>query len=330
MGQILAIVSSKGGVGKTTTAVNLAAAFASLDFPTLLVEADPQCGLVANFGFDRYSIPKGLAEVARGEARLEETTFETPVAGLHVVSSNIWTQEEEAQYLSALEKDPLILRRAAAFLKDGYDYIIIDAPPMLGPITMAVLAAADRFVVPLSTEPHAIRSLSRLMEAANLVRSRHNADLKFDGVALTMVDTRTRVSTETANMVRTVYKDQVFSTMIPRSVRLAEVSPTGRPIAVSDPSSRGGRAYMSLAEEILLGHARERAIERTDIDDAELEEAIEIEIDAEDRLSSEPGPRTHTSEEGQSGERSVAVVESGMKSGTAVAEDEKWEDDWER
>lgn len=329
MGQILAIVSSKGGVGKTTTAVNLAAAFASLDFPTLLVEADPQCGLVANFGFDRYSIPKGLAEVARGEARLEETTFETPVAGLHVVSSNIWTQEEEAQYLSALDRDPLILRRAAAFLKDGYDYIIIDAPPMLGPITMAVLAAADRFVVPLSTEPHAIRSLSRLMEAANLVRSRHNPDLKFDGVALTMVDTRTRVSTETANMVRTVYKDQVFSTMIPRSVRLAEVPATGRPIAVSDPSSRGGRSYMSLAEEILLGHARERAIERTDIDDEALEEAIEI--DAEDVLSTESGPSIHRIEEGQSGERAVAVVESsGVKSGTAVAGDENWQDGWDR
>jgi chromosome partitioning protein len=265
MGQILAIVSSKGGVGKTTTAVNLAAAFASLDFPTLLVEADPQCSLVTNFGFDRFDIPKGLFDVARGEARLEETTFETPVPSLHVVSSNIWSQEEELAYLKALEQDPLVLRRAAEFLKAGYDYIVIDAPPMLGPITIAVLAAADRFIVPVQAEPHAVRSLQRLMGAANKVRNDHNPDLTFDGVALTMVDSRTRMSTEIAATIRTAWPNQVFSSTIPRSVRLAEVPATGRPVAVSAPSSRGGRGYAMLAEEILLIHARERVIEKSQV-----------------------------------------------------------------
>jgi len=151
MGQILAIVSSKGGVGKTTTAVNLAAAFASLNFPTLLVEADPQCSLVSNFGFDRFEIPLGLSDVARGDARFEDTTYETPVPALHLVSSNVWTREEEAAYLEALQRNPLVLRQSMAALKEAYDYIVIDAPPMLGPITMAVLAAADRFLVPVQT-----------------------------------------------------------------------------------------------------------------------------------------------------------------------------------
>ncbi|HEX7878853.1 MAG TPA: ParA family protein [Candidatus Eisenbacteria bacterium] len=262
MGQILAIVSSKGGVGKTTTAVNLAAAFASLDFPTLLIEADPQCGLVANFGYDRFDIPRGLADVARGECRIQDTTFETPVPGLHVVSSNVWSQEEEALYLGALERDPLVLRRAFAELAEGYDYLMIDAPPMLGPITLAILAAADRFLVPVQAEPQSVRALARLMETSVAVRDRFNPKLRFDGIALTMVDGRTRMSQQLEDSVRREWPDQVFRATVPRSIRLAEVHPSGRPLVLAAPASRGARAYAGLAEEILMAHARERAMAR--------------------------------------------------------------------
>jgi|GEM_PF-14336 len=262
MGQILAIVSSKGGVGKTTTAVNLAAAFASHNFPTLLIEADPQCGLVANFGYDRFDIPKGLSDVARGECRIEDTTFETPVPGLHVVSSNVWSQEEEALYLGALERDPLVFKRAFTSLRDGYDYLIIDAPPMLGPISMAILAAADRFIVPVQTEPQSVRALSRLVETSIKIRERFNPGLIFDGIALTMVDSRTRMSQQLEEEVRARWPDQVFVATVPRSVRLAEIPGSGRPLVLSSPASRGARAYSSLAHEILLVHARERAMAR--------------------------------------------------------------------
>jgi len=262
MGLILAIVSSKGGVGKTTTAVNLAAAFVSLDFPTLLIEADPQCGLVANFGFDRFDIPKGLSDVARGECRIEDTTFETPVPGLHVVSSNVWSQEEEAIYVSAIEHDPLVLQRALASIKEGYDYLIIDAPPMLGPISTAILAAADRFIVPVQAEPQSVRALSRLIDTSNRIRDQYNPGLIFDGIAMTMVDSRTRMSQQLEETVRADWPDQVFLATVPRSVRLAEIPGSGRPLVLSSPSSRGARAYAGLAEEILLVHARERAMAR--------------------------------------------------------------------
>lgn len=274
MGQILAIVSSKGGVGKTTTAVNLAAAFASLDFPTLLVEADPQCGIVANFGFDRFDIPRGLAEVARREARAEEVTFETSVDGLHVVSSNVWSQQEEAEYLKALETDPLVFREQLAAVAEAYDYVVIDAPPMLGPITVAILAAAHRFIVPLQTEPQALRSLGRLVETAGQVRERMNPGLVFDGIALTMVDSRTRLSLQVIEQVQADYPDLAFTNSIPRSVRLSEMAAAGRPLVVAAPTSRGARAYAALAEEILLKHARERMMERAGDDDEDaLQEA---------------------------------------------------------
>jgi chromosome partitioning protein len=327
MGQVLAIVSSKGGVGKTTTAVNLAAAFASLDFPTLLVEADPQCSLVANFGFDRFDIPKGLSNVTRAEARLEETTFETPVPGLHVVSSNIWSQDEELEYLNALERDPLLLRRATESLKEGYDYIIFDAPPMLGPITVAVLAAADRFIVPLQTEPHAIRSLTRLMAAADQVRSRYNANLRFDGVALTMVDTRTRLSADSARTVRAAYPDQVFSATIPRSVRLAEIQESGRPLTISSPSSRGGRAYSSLAEEILLIHARERVIEKSeDMEGVDEEALIEAAPSAEEEEMALALIRGQAGIKSDRQMESVALEAERVSRAAVVIEDDIWED----
>lgn len=262
MGQILAIVSSKGGVGKTTTAVNLAAAFASLDFPTLLVEADPQCGIVANFGFDRFDIPRGLAEVARRKAMAADVTFETAVPGLHLVSSNIWSQAEEAEYLEALTRDPLVFREMLAPMAEAYDYVVIDAPPMLGPITVAVLAAADRFIVPLQTEPQAFRALGRLVETATQVRDRLNPGLRFDGIALTMVDSRTRLSISIIEQVQNEYPDLAFGNSIPRSVRLSEMALAGRPLVVAAPSSRGGRAYTALAEEVLLKHARERMYDR--------------------------------------------------------------------
>jgi chromosome partitioning protein len=288
MGQVLAIVSSKGGVGKTTTAVNLSAAFASFNFPTLLVEADPQCGLAANFGFDRFEIPVGLADVTRGNSRLEETTYETPVQGLHLVSCNVWTQEEELAYLSSMERDPLVLRQAMETLREAYDYIVIDCPPMTGPITMAVLAAADRFVIPVQTEPHAARSLQRLLDFSQHVRSRCNPGLRFDGVALTMFDSRTRLSETVAGEVRGKSPDQVFSTVIPRHVRLAEIHPSGRPLVVAAPASRGARAYSSLAEEILLKHARERLMSRTDDATGDSSDGVPVPEPAVDLKESPP------------------------------------------
>lgn len=274
MGQILAIVSSKGGVGKTTTALNLAAAFASLNFPTLLVEADPQCGLVANFGFDRFDIPHGLYDVVRGAAKLEDHTYETPVDGLHVVSSNVWSQEEEAGYVAAITRDPLALRTALAGVRDAYDYVVIDAPPMLGPVTVALLAAADRFLVPVQTEPQSVRILGRLIETAGKIRERLNPRLRLDGIALTMVDERTRMAQALVEKVRGEWPDQVFRNTIPRSVRLAELPSSGRPLVVAAPSSRGGRAYAALAEEILIQHARERAMAQALADDDEAPAAV--------------------------------------------------------
>lgn len=320
MGQILAIVSSKGGVGKTTTAVNLASAFAALDFPTLLVEADPQCGIVANFGFDRFDIPRGLAEVARRQATAAEVTFETAVSGLHLVSSNIWSQAEEAEYLEALTRDPLVLREMLSPMAEAYDYVVIDAPPMLGPITVAVLAAAHRFIVPLQTEPQAFRALGRLVETATQVRERHNPGLIFDGIALTMVDSRTRLSLGVIEQVQQEFPDLSFNHSIPRSVRLSEMALSGRPLVVAAPSSRGGQAYAALAEEILLKHARERMFERAgeagsdQDDDSEPEDRLPGDLDPDDDPGSAPndeGPATDLFDEEDEGPEPFLGVPDG-------------------
>lgn len=345
MGLILAVVSSKGGVGKTTTAVNLAAAFASLNFPTLLIEADPQCGLVANFGFDRFDIPKGLSDVARGECRIEDTTFETPVPGLHVVSSNVWSQEEEAVYLAALEHDPLVFKRALAAIKAGYDYLIIDAPPMLGPVTMAILAAADRFIVPVQAEPQSVRALSRLIETSIKVRDQFNSGLVFDGIAMTMVDSRTRMSQQLEEAVRAEWPDQVFRATVPRSVRLAEIPGSGRPLVLSSPSSRGARAYAGLAEEILLVHARERAMARAmdgvDPDAADEDVSPSPDTDAEDSSMSRflaamsgHSPTGAGEKHGERPERAAPPTRTGQNGATESPElallgmpaEEEWDD----
>jgi chromosome partitioning protein len=315
MGQILAIVSSKGGVGKTTTALNLAAAFASLNFPTLLVEADPQCGLVANFGFDRFDIPHGLYDAVRAAVKLEDHTYETPVDGLHVVSSNVWSQEEEAGYVGAIARDPLALRSALGGLRDAYDYVVIDAPPMLGPVTLSILAAADRFLVPVQSEPQSVRVLGRLIETAGKVRERLNPKLRFDGIALTMVDERTRMAQALVERVRAEWPDQVFRNTIPRSVRLAEVPLSGRPLVVAAPASRGGRAYAALAEEILVQHARERA----------LATAMEGEDEPAEPAFGGPGPESTTAHgvadgdgRGERTERTEARAGLGLATGTAT------------
>ncbi len=348
MGQILAIVSSKGGVGKTTTSVNLAASFASLNFPTLLVEADPQCGLVSSFGFDRFEIPLGLSDVARGDARLEDTTYETPVPGLHLVSSNVWTRDEEASYLASYERNPLVLRQSMAALKNSYDYIIIDAPPMLGPITMAVLAAADRFIVPVQTEPHSARTLPRLLDAAASVRTRFNPRLRFDGVALTMFDSRTRMSESVAEEIRGDHPDRTFASVIPRSVRLAEIPASGRPLVVAAPASRGARAYSALAEEILLAHARERILDTDGDDEARLDAGAPGEVvgalitGATDRMKSTGATTgrgaenedTSGSDQDEWDDRFVDIdtylkMESNGHGRARKLPDDEWNDEWE-
>ncbi len=251
MASIIAICNQKGGVGKSTTAVNVGAYLAISGKRTLLVDLDPQGNATTACGVDRKTLQRDVYDVLIQQAPAAETIVKSAVERLEVLPSSLDLAGAEP-YLTALEEDrEQVLKRLCEPLREAFDFILLDCPPSLGQLTVNALVAADSTMIPVQCEYLALEGLNSLMQAVGLIKQRLNPSLRVGGIVLTMTDFRANLSKEVAQEVKTYFKELVFESSIPRNIRLAESPSFGKPICLYDPHSSGAHAYRALAEELL-------------------------------------------------------------------------------
>ena len=251
MGKIISIANQKGGVGKTTTAINLAASLAVLEKKVLLIDADPQANSTSGMNFNPDSKDnKTLYETLIGEADIRDILLNTEIERLELAPSHINLVGAEIEMLDIHERE-LVLKKSLSPIKDNYDFIIIDCSPSLGIITINALSAADSVLIPVQCEYFALEGLGKLLNTIKLVQNRLNPQLKIEGFLLTMFDSRTRHSNLVAEEVRTHFGEMVFKSVIQRNVRLTEAPSHGKPVILHDALSSGSNNYLNLAKEII-------------------------------------------------------------------------------
>lgn len=250
MGKVIAIANQKGGVGKTTTALNLGGAFAALDFRTLIIDADPQANSTSGLGIDPKSINKSIYECIINNIDPRETIVETTTPNLFLLPAHINLVGAEIELINMEDREKK-MKIVVDSLKNDYDIILIDCSPSLGIITVNALTAADSVIIPVQCEYFALEGLGKLLNTIRIVQNRLNQDLDIEGILLTMYDRRLRLSNQVVDEVRHHFKDIVFDTIIPRNTRIGEAPSYGETIITFDTTGKGAQSYIALAKEIL-------------------------------------------------------------------------------
>ena len=273
MGEVIAIASQKGGVGKTTTAVNLSASLAESGYKTLLIDMDPQGHVASSLGFGKYDIKAGIYELFLDDAPIESTIHHfPPIALLDFIPVNIWSENGKFEKIVGAAAE-LVLSRAIAKIKDEYQYIIIDCPPSLSNLTLNALLAADSLIVPVQCEYYALKALGRFLRLIKSIQEDQNKKLQYRGFVLTMVDKRNKLTQKIIEKVRYTLRGLVFETMIPRNIRLAEVPYYGKPVLLFDKGCRGASSYMELAMELIHQNGISKKVSgETDLNQVETHE----------------------------------------------------------
>ena len=250
MGRIIAVANQKGGVGKTTTAINLAACLAEKGKKVLAVDMDPQGNLTSGLGVDKDSVEKSIYELIIGEVDIKEVINKEVLKNLDIIPTSIDLSAAEIELIGVDDKE-YILRNAIDQVKDQYDFVIIDCPPSLSMLTINAMTTADSVIVPIQCEYYALEGLSQLIHTVELVKDRLNSKLEIEGVVFTMYDARTNLSLQVVENVKDNLQQNIYKTIIPRNIRLAEAPSYGLPINKYDPKSTGAESYMRLADEVI-------------------------------------------------------------------------------
>lgn len=250
MGRIIAVANQKGGVGKTTTAINLSACLAEAGKKVLTIDLDPQGNMTSGLGVDKSTVENTVYELMLDECSIKESMQDTVVEGMKIIPSNVNLAGAEIELLDVNEKE-YILKNAVEDIKDDYDFIIIDCPPSLNMLTINAMTTADSVLVPIQCEYYALEGLSQLIHTIELVQQRLNPDLGIDGIVFTMYDARTNLSVQVVESVKNNLDSHIYETLIPRNIRLAEAPSHGLPISMYSKRSAGAESYRLLAKEVI-------------------------------------------------------------------------------
>ncbi len=250
MGKVIALANQKGGVGKTTSAINLAASLAVLEYKVLIIDADPQANATSGVGFDVRNVTTSIYECIVDDIDPRKIVLNTEIAGLDLIPSHIDLVGAEIEMLNLPNREK-VMKVVIEKLRDDYDFILIDCSPSLGLITVNSLTAADSIIIPVQCEYFALEGLGKLLNTIKIIQTRLNTDLEIEGFLLTMYDSRLNLSNQVLEEVRTHFGDMVFDTTVSRNIKLSEAPSYGKPVVLYDASSRGAENYMDLAREIL-------------------------------------------------------------------------------
>jgi chromosome partitioning protein len=250
LAKVIAIANQKGGVGKTTTAVNLSSCLAFKGKRVAIIDIDPQGNTTSGLGVDKKNITKSIYEVLINDENIENALIDTPVENLKICPSNIQLVGAEVELVSVISRETR-MKVSISDIRDRFDFILIDCPPSLGLLTLNALTAADTILVPIQCEYYALEGLSQLMNTVKLVQRHLNPSLDVEGVVLTMFDARTNLSIQVVDDVKKYFRNKVYRTVIPRNVRLSEAPSFGLPIILYDSKSKGAECYLELAQEVI-------------------------------------------------------------------------------
>ena len=250
-GPVMAVANQKGGVGKTTTSINLAASLAAMDQRVLLIDLDPQGNSTSGLGIDQQEVKSGTYDVLMGDSSLSEAVIDTDYDGLSLLAATMDLAGAEVELVNQNDREQKLNRAFSAYEKQAFDYVLIDCPPALSLLTVNALTASDYIMVTLQTEFYAMEGLTQLMDTIRRIRKGLNPDLNMEGILLTMVDRRNNLSVQVEQDVRAYFGSQVYENTVPRNVRLSEAPSFGVPVMYHDVKSKGAQAYLGVAQELI-------------------------------------------------------------------------------